>query len=257
MKFLIPSYHRSEKQKTLEYLTRLGYIRDEIFIGVQTEADRDSYTASYGDKARIVYAPAHNAAGNRNTLLKLLKVGERAVMLDDDISSVDRLVCLTDSKHPFGRFSPIKTREAMDELVHNGFRQCKRTGGVTFGTYLVHNERMMYGAIKGHGIFSYDRLFPFGFVGLIFTGRLLNEQYDTKEDYEYILHQLRSGRPILRMNNVALKADAFSKGGCQEAWESDKNFISACMLVAKYPEYVKHNPRKHGEVLQINRRATE
>ena len=43
MKFLIPSYMRADRQRTLRELLRLGVDKDDIFIGVQTRSDFDIY----------------------------------------------------------------------------------------------------------------------------------------------------------------------------------------------------------------------
>lgn len=253
MKFLIPSYKRSNRQKTLEYLHDLGYSRDQIIIATQTSDDYHAYSKRYASDALIIYSEAHNVSGNRNNLLRTLNVGESAIMLDDDISHIDRLVCIKDSKHPFGRFAPITQKDALDRLIASAFDYCRQHGGVTFGAYSIHNERMMYGAVQNNGRWSSNKLFTGTIMGIIFTGQLFDERYDTKEDYAFLLRQICRGKPVFRMNNISPAASHFTKGGCQDAWESDKNLYSAMLLVNEFPDYVKPNPKKRSEVLQIRK----
>lgn len=253
MKFLIPSYKRAGKQKTLEYLHGMGYRRDEIILSTQTETDYAEYQRNYGDRARIIYGEAHNVSGNRNNLLKTLKIGEKAVMLDDDIASIDRLICLKDAKHPFGRFEKIQQKAALEKVLNAAFAICEAHNGHVFGAYSVHNERMIYGAVQNNGSISKNKLFIGTVFGIIFDGQLFDERYETKEDYAYILRQISDGKPVFRLNSVSPYASHFTKGGCQEAWKSDKNLYSAMLLVSEFPEQVKHNPNKVGEILQIRR----
>lgn len=255
MKFLIPSYKRSDKQKTVMYLHGLGYTKQDITISTQTPEDFKAYSEKWGDKAQIIFTPeAKNAAGNRNGLLKTLEVGEKAVLLDDDISRIDRLVCVSSKKHPYGEFVPISGKVEFEQMLARGFAECKKRNALTWGMYSIHNERMMYGAVKGNGRWSKDRIFIGSFFAIVFTGQLFDERYSTKEDYQYLLTQRKAGYNILRLNIAAPYASHFTKGGCEEVWGTDENVYAAHLLVEEFPQYVKHNPNKRGEILQLKER---
>lgn len=251
MKFLIPSYHRADGQKTLDYLSKLGYGRTEIVISTQTQEDYRLYSEKFSSKATILYRKATNCPGNRNTLLGTLRIGERAVMIDDDVMRLDKLLCIADKKHPYGSFRALNKRASLDAEIAAGFAECDRVGAKTFGAYPVHNERAMYGNLCRGAKYSYDRLFIGCFMAIEFTGQFFDEQYDTKEDYAYILTQLRQGLPIVRANSISPYASHFTKGGCHEAWNSEKNLAAAIRLVDQFPEYVQHNRKKPGEIKRI------
>lgn len=256
MKFLIPSYKRPEKQKTLMYLHELGYTKKDIILSTQTTEDFEKYRHKWGEKAEIILTPgAYNAAGNRNGLLRTLRVGEKAILLDDDIARIDRLVCITSKKHPFGEFAPVKSKDEFESIIAAGFAECQKRNALTWGMYSIHNERMMYGAIKNNGKWSEGKIFIGSFFGIVFTGQMFDERYSTKEDYQYLLSQRKQGYNILRMNAAAPYASHFTKGGCAEVWGSDLNVYSAHLLVHEFPEYVKLNLKKQGEILQRKERS--
>lgn len=248
MKIYIPSYQRAQRQKTLKYLAGMGYGKGEIVIATQTERDRDEYARLHGSEANIVFRPANSIAENRNTLMKLMEPGEQAVMLDDDITRFDVLVPLRSKVHPYGTFRPVTSRAELDEIFEGAFRACRRRGALTWGMYSIHNERMMYGALSRAKISS-DRLFAGTIIGMVRTNQLFDTQYQTKEDYEYLLRQAREGRPILRLNWIAPYAEHFTSGGCSET-RNREGIYSAALLASEYPEYVKQNPRKPHEVVQ-------
>lgn len=249
MKIYIPSYQRAQRQKTLRYLADLGYTRDEIFIATQTERDRDEYARLHDREARIIFRPAHSIAENRNTLMELMSPGEQAVMLDDDISRFDVLRPIKAKGHPYGTFKRVDTRETLDSIFEGAFRLCKQHGGLTWGMYSIHNERMMYGALS-RARFNLDRLFAGTLIGIIRTAQVFNTEYQTKEDYEYLLRQAREGRPILRLNWVAPYAEHFTSGGCSET-RSREGIYSAALLSCEFPEFVRQNKKKPEEINQI------
>lgn len=48
MVFCIPSYKRSEEQKTLTYLESMGVNKEKIYISTQSEEDYKKYLDKYG-----------------------------------------------------------------------------------------------------------------------------------------------------------------------------------------------------------------
>lgn len=249
MKFYIPSYQRAKRQKTLRYLADMGYGRGEIIIATQTERDRDEYAKLYDREAKIVFKPANSIAENRNTLMELMSPGEHAIMLDDDISRFDTLIPIKSKSHPFGIFKAVANREALDAILEGAFRLCKQYGGLTWGMYSIHNERMMYGAFS-RARFNLDRLFAGTLIGIIRTAQMFNTEYRTKEDYEYLLRQARAGKPIIRLNWVAPYAEHFTSGGCSET-RSQEGAYSSTLLSCEFPEYVQQNKKKPEEITQI------
>ena len=249
MKFYIPSYRRAYKQKTLAYLSQLGYSREEIVVATQTREDYDEYRRRYDGVADIIFRAGKGVSENRNTLMNKMRIGERAVMLDDDITRIDKLLCVGSARRRFGSFSPVTTRKELDSLIHSAFSLCERLGGLTWGMYSIHNERMMYGAFRRERV-NLDRLFAGTFMGIIRTEQIFNTQYQTKEDYEYLLRQAQAGRPVVRLNWVSPYAEHFTRGGCEET-RIEEDIFSAALLSAEFPGHVKQNAKKPAEVTQI------
>ena len=86
--FCIPSYKRSEEQLTLSYLEEMGYSKEQIYISTQTYEDYQKYSQKYSKRANIIYKEGNCVADNRNTLLDNFDVGQKMVMLDDDIKYI-------------------------------------------------------------------------------------------------------------------------------------------------------------------------
>ena len=50
------------------------------------------------------------------------------------------------------------------------------------------------------------------------------------------------------------KFEHYSKGGCEDAWKDKSGVIRVAeLLVAKYPDILKLNPKRPGEVLMVKR----
>ena len=143
----------------------------------------------------------------------------------------------------------MSTRKELDGIIERAFEVCRRHGALTWGMYTIHNERMMYGALS-KARYSMDRLFAGTVFGIIRTTQVFNEEYHTKEDYEYLLQQAKGGRPVIRFNGISPYAEHFSKGGCEESRGRERDF-SAVLLSCEFPEYIRQNPRKPEEVRQI------
>lgn len=87
--FAIPSYKRCGRVSTVDMLEKYGMKKSDIYIGVQTLVDYDSYSRHYGNRANVIYGESTNCAGNRNNLLNHLKGKyDYVLMMDDDVSSI-------------------------------------------------------------------------------------------------------------------------------------------------------------------------
>lgn len=257
MKYYIPSYHRLGRQKTLEYLSGLGYGPESIIIATQTEDDYRGYSETYSGKARIVYGQAHNCAGNRNTLIRLMAPGERAVILDDDIKSIDQLMPICGKQHnKFGIFRAIDTRDELESLIATAFDICAQAGADIWGMYTVYNERMIYKYYVSGQYYSLDTIFVGTVFGMVNTGRYFDTNFETKEDYEYLLRDISAGGHTVRLNWYSPKTDHFEgPGGCTETRLNKERYVlDAATLQCKYPQYITLNRSKPGEIRMIRGR---
>lgn len=242
----IPSYKRPEGCKTLDYLEKIGFPRERIMLSVQTQEDEAAYIKS-GVAARVgifLFNKADSAAGNRNTILDHMPEGAKVVLMDDDIVNLDAL----DAAHKTG-LRAVETTKEFEAIVERGFRLAEKNRTPCWGVYPVRNAYFMSDGYTGRNIVTTQ------VMGLI-PGKKIRfaDALKTKEDYELCCRIIRRYGACVRLNDVTINAPK-SKGGCEEAWrdkEAAKNV--ADMLCAKYPDILRANPRREGEVLMVRGR---
>ena len=238
--FGIPSYKRAEKQLTLNYLHNLGYTKEQIIISTQTEDDFKEYKSLYNDKAVIVFGLGNNVSDNRNNILKNIPNGERVVMLDDDIKSLQKLVN--------GKLQYIDTKEELDKFIENAFDYCKKNNARIWGVYPVCNAYFMKNTIDKKNILI-------GCVLGLKNEFLFDNQFRTKEDYELCCREMKQGYNCVRFNNVTANAlHKTNAGGCKDVWKFEINKKCADMLIEKYPMFIKRNSKKLDEVRFIGKK---
>lgn len=88
-RILIPSFKRSEQQRTLQLLSGV-YERERIILSTQTKEDYDAYNRLYGGVATVIYREANSVGGNRNTLLEYCEKNNisNGLFLDDDLRGI-------------------------------------------------------------------------------------------------------------------------------------------------------------------------
>lgn len=138
IEYCIPSYKRCGSVTTLDMLEQYHVPADNIFVGVQTEEDRESYTRVYGGRCNVVYTPnAHNAAGNRNGLLE--SVSGTVCLLDDDLKRIARVEpSVSKTGNETVKFVPLSSEE-FNDLVNKMFHYGADIAGVNHvanGVYL-------------------------------------------------------------------------------------------------------------------------
>ena len=234
----IASYKRPEASRTLDYLDSLGFPKERRILSVQTEEDRDAYTRS-GLSERVgtfLYREASTAAGNRNTILLNVPEGTNVVFMDDDIKQV--------VMEDLG-LVPLDTLEKFERMCKLGFATAQKNRTICFGLYPVANAYFMRGGYKKAAICVGT------LIGMVATpGITFCEELQTKEDYELCCRIIRKYGACIRLDRFACDALHYSKGGCEDAWKDKSGVIRVAeLLVAKYPDILKLNPKRPGEVL--------
>lgn len=135
--FCIPSYHRAERVRTLEYLSALGYEKEDILLAVQTAEDFTAYAAKYDSLANIVYRECSNVAGNRNTCLSNVPKGKVAVFLDDDVDAV----CWNDTRGGEYKLREIRQRKEFDTFLNFVFHSACTHNARLAGVYPTANVK--------------------------------------------------------------------------------------------------------------------
>lgn len=237
--FAIPSYNRSNEQLTVEYLRRIGYSKDDIFVFVQNKKDYKEYQ-KFAIDANIVFGRTTlGVAANRNAILNYFSNGDKIVMLDDDVKSIkykkDESLLSIDSK------------EKLDKFLSKAFLYCKHKDAKMFGTYPVCNAFFMNNLIKDNQIVIGTML------GIIVDHYyMFDEEFSVKEDYELCCRMINDGFNVVRFDGFCVDAKHKTAGGCKDSWE-DNDVLKKCCdkLVEKYPKIVAYNAKRENEVRLI------
>lgn len=234
--FGIPSYQRSEKQLTLDYLESVGVKPEQIIMSVQTEDDYEKYVKYKDRVGKLIFREAHNVSGNTNTIFEAAPKGERIVILDDDIQYISVL--------RGGKLHPVKTAEEFNRIFEFGYSIADKLRTIGFSVYPVHNEYFMSNSVHTVHI-GEGTLLALTNVGIRF-----DEFLDTKSDFETTCRVIRRYGSYPRLNMVSCKAGHYTSGGCDWNWKDpDRVSGDAATLVALYPDLVRANPKRPGEVL--------
>ena len=236
--FGIPTYKRAHKQATLEYLESVGVQREQIIMSVQTETDYAEYKEQGYDKrvGALLYHPENNLSGNINTILTHIPLNAKIVIMDDDIKMINRL-----SKD---KLVPINTSDEFKRFIEEGYGLANKLRTVGFSVYPVNNAYFMSNSYNDKHIGEGTLL------ALTNDGMLFDTRFDTKCDYDYTCRIIKKYGAYPRLNMYACHAPHYTKGGCEDNWADRKRVLrDAATLLRMYPEYVKENKRRQGEVL--------
>lgn len=248
--FAIPSYQRAKKQATLDYFERIGVPSERIYMSVQTEADYNEYRAQgiEGRVARLIYREANCVAANRNTLLDSFPNGKMIVLIDDDVRSVVAL-------NAEGKTDPVESYDGLRRIIVRGFSLAARFSTIAFGLYPTPNGYFMHNSIATRAVIDGQ------FFGVFNSPERFSLRYITKEDYEFGCRLIRRYGALIRLNMYSTNAGCRTKGGCYDVWKDETGRVGAAqMLCAEYPDIVRMNPHRHGEVLSVSpgtRKAAE
>ncbi len=238
--FCIPSYKRSDRQKTLDYLEAIGCPKDWITLSVQCESDRDAYTRA-GINRRVgtfLYREGKCAADNFNTLLDNYPRGAKIVILEDDINKVKRLVI--DRKTGKRKLVNIETLDEFLSLCRRGFATCSIENTVGFGLCMTRNAMFMKSG------YHRRKLCDTGFYGLINTDLRFDPQFVVLQDTDMCLQIIKRYGSFISIEDTCAAIDRFAKGGCTEAWQNKARMLQ--LLARKHGSLVEINPQKENSV---------
>ncbi len=230
----IPSYRRSDKQITVDYLSKLGIPKERIYIFVQTAKDKEEYKR-HEHKATVVLAAANGVATARNNILRHFAGTANILMMDDDISTISKL--------RNDKLIAIETRDEFAKLFNKCFAMAQKRKTPLFGIYPVHNAFFMSQSISTAVTVNTVIGFVRGYE------MLFDESYKTKEDIELCARILDGGGEVLRYNFLAPNAKhRTNAGGCFETWHSNENVKTVERLCRKYPKILAPQCNKPHEV---------
>ena len=235
MVFCIPSYKRSEEQKTLAYLESMGVEKEKIYISTQSKEDYEIYQEKYGERANIIYGEGDCVSDNRNNILNNFPKGEEIVMLDDDLFFIGKL------KNK--KITPFE-KEELFSFLEDAFSYCKKNNALIWTGYPAENGYFMSATID-------KRNFGVGCImGIINSDYRFNREYKIKEDFEICLHTMKDGYNCIRFNFIHAKGKHKSKGGCEEFWKDNKDEECTKKILCEYPTLIKQGNKKNSILMR-------
>jgi len=230
IKFVIPSFNRIGKVKTLELLKKNNIDIKQIYIFVVAE-EFEEYKKHYPEYKIII--GVKGLVNQRQFINNYFKEGTKIVSIDDDIYEIRQ----------FNEIEGVKTLTDtnLKSIVSAGFKECIRVGASIFGIYPNDNfTRDMADSI------TYDLCFLIGhFYGYI-NRRCddLKIEYDQKEDYQRSLKYFLKDRVLVRFNNICCITNTYKNIGGMNTDSNkriEENNKIVNLLLDTYPEYIRLN----------------
>ena len=232
MVIVVPSRGRAETCTTQEIFP------ESVFYVPKSEYE--DYRNRMPNQSIVVADIENETIGKkRQFILDQYPVGEHIVFCDDDLKGYVRKV---DDK----KVEDVPIKE-MKQLFEQWFQDLELSGISMWG---------MCGMYDVNPKFLMDKINRIAQLAGMTYGVIKKEELNftdeisTKEDFEYSLKCIRKDGIIHRhsaYNPVASKYNA--KGGCSTYRTSEVQIRDANWLVEHYPDLVKLNPRREGEVL--------
>ena len=253
MKFLIPSFRRPSAQYTVAYLNRIGIPPADILVSVQNPEDYAEYKAQTAGKCELIYRDSIGVAANRNQLLDTLAMGERAVMLDDNIRAIQRYSPLRKGGKKTGEQKDIEDAELLESELNRGFRACGTRDAKLFGVSPSGNLMFRHEEVRRYGVVQLNAEFLGRLLGIVKTDIRFDETLRINEDLDFLAQHIARGMNVIRLNTLHVKKRSDGKhevGGC---FEDHKQFGEETLRIvaARYPGILSIS--RTGNELRVNR----
>lgn len=159
------------------------------------------------------------------------------IQISDDLRSV-KTICLDDAGKRMTVFTTVENI-CQYLIFHMQAHQC------LYGGVAVSSNPLNY---NGDDI-STDKLIVNDFICVMPGGGAFDENLALKEDYDMSIRHL-FGNGVLRLNNVLCDFPHRQNMGGANDYRNDITEAAATeKLLAKWPQFVKMNPRRPGQVL--------
>ena len=238
MKIVIPSYKRSDKQKTLRYLK--GKVNPQDIFLVVDEEEKDLYNR-YKEECNIITTNAKGIANVRNFITQYFHQNEVLLCMDDDITMMYKCEGKIEGKFVKSRIDSADkfkqfTRKHLDKMIENKVS--------LMGLYPVDNAMFMTNQKQD---FNKGNCYVLGVCYFVVNKKtkLLDNELWCKEEMERsVLHY-----PSMRSNKYCYSTSYYAKGGINATGRTDDiERICAEKLVKKYPKhFIKTYLRKNGK----------
>lgn len=189
--------------------------------------------------AHYVFESGENICEARNLALQhAFEKTLPCIQISDDLRNIKR-VWLNEKKQKMAEFTSV-------EYVCNTLIEKLSDTGLLYGGVAITNNPLNY---DGQDI-SANKLIVNDFICMMPSAYRFDDNLALKEDYDMSIKQLIEVGGVLRLNNILCDfPHRQNEGGANSYRNQTTEGEATQKLIAKWPNYVKMNPRRPGQVL--------
>ena len=231
----VVTYNRVEwcHKKSLTMLKENKIPSNRIYLIVHTEEQKKMYETIPKDlyKEILVTNKQEKWIGQVNWVMDYFDKGQHILRLDDDITGIYKL-----------QGEKLVKTKTLASIMDKGFSLCQENGFKLWGLYPSPNAFYM----KQKPAYTKDLRFTVGaLMGIINEKIHMDTKLNIKGDYDYSIQSYIKNEGVIRFNNIAFKYDIAKKDPQRlEKYNKDNQY-----LIKKYPDFVRLNPTREGEIL--------
>jgi len=197
------------------------------------------YQAYEDAGAHVINECALNICHARNQAIKDAdELGIPCIQISDDLRNIKSIIIDSNGKRKT-QFETVNN--ICNELIHQLHENNLFYGGVA-----ISSNPLNYTGVDT----SIDKLIVNDFICLMPGAGLFDEALALKEDYDMSIRQLLGCGGIARLNNILCDFPHRQNNGGANTYRNDSTEAEATKkLLAKWPNFVRMNPRRPGQVL--------
>ena len=231
MKFIIPSFKRSEKlqKKTLTYLKSQNVNNEDVYIFIRVDdPELTDYLKLKEDGYNVVVAIDCVGIGKtHNYITDYFKEDDFIVEIDDDMKN---LVDKTGEQVSFPKCCETMKNKMIEVGASYG------------GTYQCNNKMFMSQCEE----YTYDLRYMLGCLRFRFIRKDITLETNFAEDFENCIKHFIRDDVIVKNNHISPITSNYSPGGCDgDGRNNETEKIDKEFLANKYPNHATLFQRKN------------
>lgn len=226
MNIVIPTYDRSDRFKTIQFLKANDIPNEWITIFLANEEEKVKYLSIIGENGYKWVVGEKGICNQRNFITDYFEENEYIISMDDDIIDI-----IHKDNRPF------------KDWVNDCLNYMKETN---LGLLTISpSSNPYFFKMKNKDIsFRRGNYLAVGVFHIYKNHKDIKMELDFIEDYERSVLYLKKYGENIRYYDVLLKTKYWGKGGLTEARKADKYITNVNKMMEKYPNYFKVNYKK-------------
>ena len=235
----IPSYMRESilKENTLKYINDVGINHDNIDIFVANKSEEERYKECIPkDMYNEIIVGKLGIGKQRTFMRKYYDVGEKIIMLDDDLTTFKYL----------NRDNKLSDLKDFDKLIKLSYKTMKKYKTGLMGIYQMDNAFYMTHSIN-KGLY-----FIIGYCNFTINSHDLPTLSEVSEDYELSIKSYLKYGSVLKWNNITATNYSRKSSKVKSVVSTEKNFRTKEKLLKRYPKYIRQNKKRKYNTFEID-----